>query len=191
MISLFNKYTAIVFLGLSTCLAQAADLSDCDSNMEGHDRDRGSSIHARKQDHHFSDESSSGYVITFKTPLCFIERSYDKNHVPIETQISASSREPISSEMIKQVVRIIFCMDSIEMSKRHEHSGFIQEHKPVEHIHRYEHPEGLIHELVNEVRGIGRDCIEAMPRPIGYFLGFWPIRTVLNRVFPHHQHKHL
>lgn len=173
--------TSIMFLCLSVCLAQASD----DSDMEDRSHDR-SSMHTRKQGHNFSDECSSGYDITFKTQLCCIKRSYNKQHIPTETQISSS--KPISCETTKEVVRMIFCMDSIETPQRHESREFIHER---EHNHRelIQEPRKLIHDLVHEVRDIGRDCIEAMPWPISYFLGFLPIKSVLNCIFPHHQHK--
>lgn len=175
MFFLFNKYIAIVFLYLSACLLQAMDLKDSDSDMV---------------DHGHGMPHSDSYSIIFENPDYSIKRTYNKNHVPTETRISSSKQ--FSCNTTKEVIQIIsWIMDRIEAPKRHESRDFIQEHKPIEHIHRHEHPEGLIHELVNEVRGIGRDCIDAMPQPIGYFLGFWPIRPVLNRVFPHHEHKHL
>ena len=42
----------------------------------------------------------------------------------------------------------------------------------------------LIHDLVDEGRTIVRECLDVLPRPISYALSFWPIRPILNRLFP-------
>ncbi len=173
--------TSIMFLCLSVCLAQASDDSDTE------DQGRDTSMHTRKQGHHFSDEcSSQGYSIKFENHDCSVERRYNKQHIPTETLISSS--KPVSCKITEEIVRIIFCMDRIETPQRHEPREFIHER---EHNHRelIQEPRKLIHDLVHEVRDIGRDCIEAMPWPISYFLGFRPIKSVLNCIFPHHQHK--
>lgn len=159
------------------CLSTAATIYSMDSDSDSEDR-----IHGHCH--------SNGYSIVFENPDYSVKRTYNKENVPIETRISSS--KPFSCDTTREVLQIIsWVIDRIEMHNIHGHRDSIHEQKPIEHIHRHEHHKGIIHELVNEVRSIGRDCIDAMPRPIGYFLGFWPIRPVLNCVFPHHCHKDL
>ena len=104
--------------------------------------------------------------IEFSSCGCTVIRTYDHNGAP-KTKIY--SKNTITQTTMRELAQIIISMDEITLSQKN--GG-------------HSHKSRLIHNLVDEGRVIVRECLDVLPRPIGYILSFWPIEPILNRLFP-------
>lgn len=115
-------------------------------------------------------------LIEFTGPHCTISRTYNQCTA---TKTVIKSTRTISCETMKELTQMIQGIDNI-----HLHQQATMPSHPVNAASPQYHKGRLIYNLIDEGRDMVRDCIEMLPRPIGYFLSFWPIRPVLNSLFP-------